>query len=80
MEKAGGKNLKTGDVLVLGEDAIHAIANPLDRVSCAIHIYGGDLLNFSRRSAWNPFTFEEHPYDLKLLRDYSRQLMAQAAS
>ncbi len=80
LEKAGGKDLKTGDVLVLGEDAIHAIANPLDRVSCAIHIYGGDLLNFSSRSAWNPFTFEEHPYDLKLMRDYSRQLMDQAAS
>ncbi len=79
LEKAGGKDLKTGDVLVLGEDAIHAIANPLDRASCAIHIYGGDLLNFSNRSTWNPFTFEEHAYDLSLLRDYSRQLMAQVA-
>ena len=77
LEVAGGKDLKTGDVVVLGEDAIHAIANPLDRVSCAIHIYGGDLLNFSGRSTWNPFTFEEHPYDIKLLMDYSRQLMAQ---
>ncbi|MBF6571318.1 MAG: cysteine dioxygenase family protein [Candidatus Binataceae bacterium] len=80
LEKAGGKDLKTGDVVVLGEDAIHAIANPLDRVSCAIHIYGGDLLNFSGRSTWNPFTFEEHPYDIKLLMDYSRQLMAGAQS
>ncbi len=79
LEKAGGKDLKTGEVIVLGEDTIHAIANPLDRVSCAIHVYGGDLLDFSRRSTWNPFTFEEHPYEIKLLREYSRQLMAQAA-
>jgi len=79
LEKVGGKDLKTGDVIVLGEDAIHAIANPLDRMSCAIHVYGGDLLNFSSRSTWNPFSFEEHPYDIKLLREYSRQLMAQAA-
>ena len=80
LEKAGGKDLKTGDVVVLGEDAIHAIANPLDRPSCAIHIYGGDLLNFSGRSTWNPFTFEEHPYDIKLLMNYCRQLMAQPSS
>jgi len=79
LEKTGGKDLRTGDVIVLGEEVIHAIANPLDRASCAIHVYGGDLLDFSKRSAWNPFTFEEHPYDLKLLKEYSRQLMAQAA-
>lgn len=74
LEEAGGKDLKTADVLVLGDDAIHAIENPLDRVSCAIHVYGGDLLNV-RRSMWNPFTFEEHPYDSKLVIDYARQLM-----
>ena len=78
LEKLGAKDLKTGDVIVLSEDTIHAIANPLDRVSCAIHLYGGDLLDFSSRSTWNPFTFEEHPYDIKLVREYSRQLMAQA--
>ena len=80
LEKAGGKDLKIGDVVALGEDAIHAIANPLDRPSSAIHIYGGDLLNFSNRSTWNPFTFEEHPYDINLLMDYCRQLMALAAA
>ncbi len=79
LEETGRKDLKTGDVIVLDENTIHAIANPLDRVSCAIHVYGGDLLDFSRRSTWNPFTFEEHPYDIKLLREYSRQLMAQPA-
>jgi predicted metal-dependent enzyme (double-stranded beta helix superfamily) len=80
LEKAGGKDLKTGDVVVLGEDAIHAIANPLDHASSAIHVYGGDLLDFSNRSTWNPFTFEEHPYDINLLMDYSRQLMGKAAA
>jgi hypothetical protein len=49
------KRKGTGDVVVLGEDAIHAIANPLNRTSCAIHVYGGDLLNFSGRSLRNPF-------------------------
>jgi predicted metal-dependent enzyme (double-stranded beta helix superfamily) len=75
LEEAGGKDLKAGDVVVLGAEVIHAIANPLDRTSCAIHVYGGDLLNFASRSVWNPFTFEEHPYDLKLIADYARELM-----
>ncbi len=77
LEQAGGRDLKTSDVVVLGEDAIHAVENPLDRVSCAIHVYGGDLPEMPGRSIWNPFTFEEHPYDFKLLMDYARQLMVQ---
>jgi len=78
LKAAGGKQLRTGDVLMLGAETIHAIANPLDRASCAIHVYGGDLLNFTNRSVWNPFTFEEYPYDLKLVSDYARELMAPA--
>jgi len=38
LETAGSKDLKADEVVVPGEDAIHAIANPLDCVSCAIHI------------------------------------------
>ncbi|HVA79653.1 MAG TPA: cysteine dioxygenase family protein [Candidatus Binataceae bacterium] len=77
LEKAGGKELKTGDTVVLGEDAVHAIENPSDRPLLAIHVYGGDFLDTSKRSVWNPFTFEEHPYDFKIIRDFARQLMAQ---
>ena len=77
LEKVGGKDLQTSDVVVLGEDGIHAIENPLDRASCAIHVYGGDFLDTSNRSTWNPFTLEEQPYDFKLIMDYARQLMVQ---
>lgn len=80
LEKAGGKDLKTGDTTVLGEDAVHAIENPSDRTLLAIHVYGGDFLDTSKRSVWNPFTFEEHPYDFKVIMDYARQLMAQPSS
>lgn len=77
LEKAGGKDLKTGDTTVLGEDGIHAIENPLDRPLLAIHVYGGDFMDTSQRSVWNPFTYEEHAYDFKLITDYARQLMEQ---
>lgn len=76
LEKAGGKDLKVGDTVVLGADAVHAIENPLDRPLKAIHVYGGDFLDTSKRSVWNPFTLEEHPYDFKLIMDYARELKA----
>ena len=74
LERAGGKDLKPGDVMVLGEDAIHAIENPLDQTLYAIHVYGGDLPN-AQRSMWNPFTLQEEPCEYEGLKDYARQLM-----
>ncbi len=76
LEPAGGKELKTSDVLVLGEDAVHAIANPLDQTSYAIHVYGGDLPN-AERSMWNPFSLTEEPCAYEGLMRYARQLMGQ---
>ena len=74
LERAGGKELKTSDVLVLGEDAVHAIENPLDQTSYAIHVYGGDLPN-AERSMWNPFTLKEEPCVYEGLMRYAHQLM-----
>ncbi|MFC1681789.1 hypothetical protein ACFL1S_08450 [Pseudomonadota bacterium] len=50
----GERLLKEGDVAVLGAEAVHAIANPLPTSSSAIHVYGGDLVERSERSMWNP--------------------------
>ena len=74
LETAGGKQLRPPDVLVLGEEAVHAIENPLDRTSYAIHVYGGDLLGAPRRM-WNPFTLQEEPFEYQTARRYARQLM-----
>ncbi len=73
LEPAGGRDLKPADVLVLGVDAIHAIVNPLERISYAIHVYGGDLPAAPRRM-WNPFTLQEEPFDFHKAREYARQL------
>ena len=74
LETAGGKDLQPADVLVLGVDAIHAIANPLEQTSYAIHVYGGDLPAAPRRM-WNPFTLQEEPFEFQTMREYARQLM-----
>jgi len=67
--ESGGKVLREGDVLVLGDDAIHGVENPLARFTGAIHVYGGDFVN-EPRSQWGPGEKRERPYDL----DYMRSL------
>ena len=59
---SGGTALEAGDVLLLGDDAIHSVHNPLDRVTAAIHVYGGDFVR-KPRSQWGPGERVEQPYD-----------------
>lgn len=73
LETAGGKDLQVADVLVLGADAIHAIENPLERTSHAIHVYGGEIAS-AQRSLWNPFTLKEEPLEYQNMMRYARQL------
>src|SRR5439155_14084473 len=70
---AGGREIRESDVLALGADAIHAVANPERRFTGAIHIYGGDFVN-QPRSQWDPDTLIEQPYDLAR----TRRLFAEA--
>jgi predicted metal-dependent enzyme (double-stranded beta helix superfamily) len=64
LTESGTKQLRSGDVLVLGDDAIHAVANPLSQLTAAIHVYGGDFVD-QPRSQWGPGSREERPYDMQ---------------
>jgi predicted metal-dependent enzyme (double-stranded beta helix superfamily) len=64
---AGGRTIRDSEVLALGSDAIHHVANPERRFTGAIHIYGGDFVN-QPRSAWDPDTLAERPFDLEETR------------
>ncbi len=64
---SGGKDVGVGDVLMLGDDVIHAVTNPDRRLTGAIHVYGGDFVN-QTRSQWGPGPREERPHDMGLLR------------
>ena len=64
---SGGKELRDQDVVLLGDDTIHAVHNPLPRYTGAIHVYGGDFVN-TARSQWDPETLIEEPYDLATVR------------
>jgi predicted metal-dependent enzyme (double-stranded beta helix superfamily) len=64
LETAGGRELPAGDVLVLGDDVIHSVANSRREFAAALHVYGGDFFA-GERSEWDFDTYEERPRDLE---------------
>jgi predicted metal-dependent enzyme (double-stranded beta helix superfamily) len=62
LEPAGGRELPAGEVLVLGDDAIHSVANSRKEFAVALHVYGGDFFSVER-SEWDFETYEERPRD-----------------
>jgi len=67
--ESGGRRVHAGEVCLLGSSAIHAVANPTDRLTGAVHVYGGDFVN-QPRSQWGPGDLVERPYDMA---DINRQ-------
>jgi len=82
LQVAGGKQLETGNVAVLGQSVIHSVANPLRVFTGAIHIYGGDFFR-TPRSEWDQDTLLEQPYDVdrarKLFSDANERWFAECA-
>lgn len=64
LTRHGIKELDAKDTIPLGETIIHSVSNPLNKITGAIHVYGGDFFE-TPRSEWNPETFEERPYDVE---------------
>ena len=64
LTRHGTKELSTGDTAPLGAAIIHAVTNPLDQLTGAIHVYGGDFFA-TPRSEWDPTTLEERPYSVE---------------
>jgi predicted metal-dependent enzyme (double-stranded beta helix superfamily) len=67
LEAAGGRELGTGEVLMLGDDAIHSVANSRRDFAVALHVYGGDFFAVER-SEWDDETHEERPRNLERTR------------
>jgi predicted metal-dependent enzyme (double-stranded beta helix superfamily) len=78
--ESGGKELTVGDVLVMGNQTIHGVTNPLAQHTVALHVYGGDLIG-EARSQWGPGPLEERPYDKdEVDREFATANRAWAAS
>jgi predicted metal-dependent enzyme (double-stranded beta helix superfamily) len=66
------RRLDTGEVCVLGGETIHAVANPTERLTGAIHVYGGDFVH-QPRSQWGPGDLVERPYDMEAINRQSHE-------
>ena len=72
MARASEKRLETGDTTLLGERTVHAVTNPLERFTGAIHVYGGDFFG-AARSEFDPQTLEERPFDVEKAKRVFRE-------
>jgi predicted metal-dependent enzyme (double-stranded beta helix superfamily) len=78
--ESGGRQLRTGDVALLGDDTIHAVTNPRRTYTGAIHVYGGDITARPGRVEWDEETLEESPYDFERTRRYFEAMNAEAST
>ena len=75
IEAAGAESLGAGQVATLGRDIIHSVANPIAKLTSAIHVYGGDFFDPPEaRSQWDHETLVEQPWDM----DHTRAVFRQA--
>jgi predicted metal-dependent enzyme (double-stranded beta helix superfamily) len=56
--------IAAGNVLALPSDVIHSVTNPIEKLTGAIHIYGGDFFAKSR-SEWDPETLTERDWNIQ---------------
>lgn len=82
LQRHGMRELSAGHTARLGRDVIHAVTNPLDQITAAIHVYGGDFFG-TPRSEWDPQTFQERPYDsaatIRMFEESNARLNASAS-
>lgn len=65
IEAAGAKSLGTGDVARFGRDTIHSVLNPIGKMTCALHVYGGNFFEPDiPRSEWDHETLIERPWNI----------------
>ncbi|MEO0495143.1 MAG: hypothetical protein AAF081_17185 [Actinomycetota bacterium] len=71
IEAAAGRLLETGEIMVLGERAIHAISAPPHQTARAIHVYLGDIYG-AERSVFDPESLEEHRFSAARYDEFCR--------
>jgi predicted metal-dependent enzyme (double-stranded beta helix superfamily) len=76
---SGGRELRTGDVALLGDDTIHSVKNPRQAFTSAIHVYGGNITARPGRSEWDDDSGEQVDYDFDRTRRYFEDFQASTA-
>jgi predicted metal-dependent enzyme (double-stranded beta helix superfamily) len=74
LEAAGAESMGVGQAATLGPEIIHSVANPIRKLTSAIHVYGGDFFDPPEpRSQWDHETLIEEAWDMDNTRKVFRQ-------
>jgi predicted metal-dependent enzyme (double-stranded beta helix superfamily) len=77
IEAAGARSLGVGAVAALGREVIHSVLNPIGKMTCAIHVYGGDFFEpVDPRSEWDHETLLERPWNVDKVKSLFREAEA----
>jgi len=72
LEAHDARAISAGAVVPLPADVIHSVANPIEKLTGAIHIYGGDFFG-AHRSEWDPETLVERDWNIReAVRNFER--------
>lgn len=70
IEARRAQSLGAGDITTLERDAIHSVLNPIGKMTCAIHVYGGDFFAPPEpRSMWDHETLVEQPWNVERVKE-----------
>ena len=76
IEAAGADSMGPGQAATMGKDIIHSVANPISKLTSAIHVYGGDFFAPPMpRSQWDHESLIEAPWDM----DHTRTVFHEAS-
>ncbi len=67
IEPHRGTTMLARDVVGLGRDVVHSVANPTREWTAALHVYGGEFFT-TPRTMWSMETYEPQPLDVELTR------------
>jgi predicted metal-dependent enzyme (double-stranded beta helix superfamily) len=77
IEPNTGRTLHPGDVVSLGSEVVHSVANPTRQWTAALHVYGGEFFT-TPRTMWKMDTLEPVPLDPAFIRERLEAAAARA--
>ncbi len=66
IEPHTGKTMTERDVIMLGSDVVHSVANPTREWTAALHVYGGEFFT-TPRTMWSKDTYEPMVFDAEFV-------------
>jgi predicted metal-dependent enzyme (double-stranded beta helix superfamily) len=75
LESFGEVEVGPGETVVLADQTIHAISNPLAQPARGLHVYGTDLVAAPRRM-WDPRSGEACAFELETFEAWERAITA----